>query len=109
MAIAASWLHVLIWNAFVIRDPQTINAYAANQFSAALSSGQMGPVMNQFGLPPEVTSAASTGDMQAFFKALENTSNASDSSKSQEEDKKKEKAKEEKDGKKDDDAGMSLD
>ncbi|XP_045538143.1 proteasomal ubiquitin receptor ADRM1 isoform X2 [Papilio machaon] len=82
---------------------------AANQFSAALSSGQMGPVMNQFGLPPEVTSAASTGDMQAFFKALENTSNASDSSKSQEEDKKKEKAKEEKDGKKDDDAGMSLD
>ncbi|XP_045538141.1 proteasomal ubiquitin receptor ADRM1 isoform X1 [Papilio machaon] len=84
-------------------------AQAANQFSAALSSGQMGPVMNQFGLPPEVTSAASTGDMQAFFKALENTSNASDSSKSQEEDKKKEKAKEEKDGKKDDDAGMSLD
>ncbi|XP_013134966.1 PREDICTED: proteasomal ubiquitin receptor ADRM1 isoform X2 [Papilio polytes] len=82
---------------------------AANQFSAALASGQMGPVMNQFGLPGEVTSAASTGDMQAFFKALENTSNASDSSKSQDEDKKKEKAKEEKDGKKDDDAGMSLD
>ncbi|CAG4978317.1 unnamed protein product [Parnassius apollo] len=82
---------------------------AANQFSSALTSGQMGPIMTQFGLPSEVASAANTGDMQAFFKALESTSNASDSSKSQEEDKKKEKAKEDKDGKKDGDAGMSLD
>ncbi|CAH2050553.1 unnamed protein product, partial [Iphiclides podalirius] len=80
---------------------------AANQFSSALTSGQMGPVISQFGLPPEVASAANSGDMQAFFKALENSSNASDSSKSQEEDKKKETTKEEKDTKKDDDAGIT--
>ncbi|XP_026746685.1 LOW QUALITY PROTEIN: proteasomal ubiquitin receptor ADRM1-like [Trichoplusia ni] len=51
---------------------------AANQFSSALTSGQMGPVISQFGLPSEVASAANTGDMQAFFKALETTSNASE-------------------------------
>ncbi|PZC75169.1 hypothetical protein B5X24_HaOG206584 [Helicoverpa armigera] len=83
-------------------------AQAANQFSSALTSGQMGPVISQFGLPSEVTSAANTGDMQAFFKALENTSNASD--KSKEDDKKKEeKPKDDKGDKKDDDAEMSLD
>lgn len=67
----------------------------------------MGPVMSQFGLPPEVTSAANTGDVQAFFKALENSSN-SGSAKSQEEDKKKDKP-QDKNDKKDGDAGMSLD
>ncbi|CAF4794376.1 unnamed protein product [Pieris macdunnoughi] len=82
-------------------------AQAANQFSSALSSGQMGPVISQFGLPSEVTSAANTGDVQAFFKALENSSN-SDSAKSQEDDKKKDKP-QDKNDKKDGDAGMSLD
>ncbi|XP_026758764.2 proteasomal ubiquitin receptor ADRM1 isoform X2 [Galleria mellonella] len=84
---------------------------AANQFSSALTSGQMGPVMSQFGLSPEVVSAANSGDMQAFFKALENTSNASDSSKSNEanEKKKDDKSKDDKNNKKDGDAGMSLD
>lgn len=68
----------------------------------------MGPVITQFGLPSEVTAAANTGDMQAFFKALENTSNASD--KPKEDDKKKEeKPKDDKGDKKDDDADMSLD
>ncbi|XP_038207938.1 proteasomal ubiquitin receptor ADRM1 isoform X3 [Zerene cesonia] len=83
-------------------------AQAANQFSSALSSGQMGPVMSQFGLPSDVTSAANTGDMQAFFKALENTS-SSDASKSQEDEKKKDKPQDNKNDKKDGDAGMSLD
>lgn len=82
---------------------------AANQFSSALTSGQIGPVISQFGLSPEVASAAHAGDMQSFFKALENSSNASDSSKSQEDDKKNDKAKDEKDVKEDDDDGMSLD
>ena len=84
---------------------------AANQFSSALSSGQMGPVMSQFKLPAEVAAAANTGDMQAFFKALENTSGSSDSNKSkEEEDKKKDdKPKDTKNDKKDDDAEMSLD
>lgn len=66
----------------------------------------MGPVMTQFGLPPEVAAAANSGDMQAFFKALEDTS-PSDASNSQD-DKKEEKPKEGND-KKDDDADMALD
>lgn len=68
----------------------------------------MGPVMSQFGLPSDVTSAANTGDMQAFFKALESASSSSDSSKAQD-DKKKEKQPDDKNDKKDEDAGMSLD
>ena len=65
-------------------DMSTLNIFqAANQFSSALTSGQMGPVMSQFGLSSEVTSAANTGDMQAFFKALESASSSSDSSKPQ--------------------------
>lgn len=64
--------------------------------------------MSQFGLPSEVTSAANTGDMQAFFKALESASSGSDSSKSQD-DKKKDKPQDDKNDKKDGDAGMSLD
>lgn len=87
-----------------------INTYvifqAANQFSSALTSGQMGPVISQFGLPSEVSGAANTGDMQAFFKALENTS----ADKPKDDDKKKEeKPKDDKGDKKDDDAEMSLD
>lgn len=71
----------------------------------------MGPVMTQFGLPAEVAAAASTGDMGVFFKALENTSGESDSSKSKEgDDKKKDvKPKGSNNDKKDDDAEMSLD
>lgn len=87
-----------------------------NQFSAALTSGQMGPVISQFGLPGDVAAAANTGDMQAFFKALENSSNASNSSKAEEGDKKPDdekkkddKVKDAKDDNKDGDAGMSLD
>ncbi|XP_046966388.1 proteasomal ubiquitin receptor ADRM1 isoform X1 [Vanessa cardui] len=83
-------------------------AQAANQFSSALTSGQMAPVISQFGLPTDVTSAANTGDMQAFFKALESAS-GSESSKSQEGDKKKDKPQDDKNDKKDGDAGMSLD
>lgn len=60
---------------------------AANQFSSALTSGQMGPVISQFGLPSEVTAAANSGDMQAFFKALENTATPSEAGKSPEDDK----------------------
>ncbi|KAJ8735665.1 hypothetical protein PYW07_007285 [Mythimna separata] len=80
---------------------------AANQFSSALTSGQMGPVISQFGLPSEVTAAANTGDMQTFFNALENTSNPAD--KKEEDKKKEEAAKDDKGDKKDDDAEMSLD
>ncbi|XP_049881966.1 proteasomal ubiquitin receptor ADRM1 isoform X2 [Pectinophora gossypiella] len=88
---------------------------AANQFSSALTSGQMGPVISQFGLPAEVAAAANTGDMQAFFKALESTANQSDSSKSKDEDTKDDDKKDDKpkdgktDEKKDGDGAMSLD
>lgn len=82
---------------------------AANQFSSALTSGQMGPVMSQFGLSSDVTSAANTGDMQTFFKALESASSGSDSSKPQDDQKKDKKQPDDKNDKKDEDAGMSLD
>ncbi|XP_053619596.1 proteasomal ubiquitin receptor ADRM1 isoform X2 [Plodia interpunctella] len=82
---------------------------AANQFSSALTSGQIGPVISQFGLAPEVVSAANTGDMNAFFKALENTSAAEEKSDGDENKKKDENPKDEKRDKKDGDAGMSLD
>ncbi|KAJ2947965.1 hypothetical protein O0L34_g9758 [Tuta absoluta] len=50
-------------------------AQAANLFSSALTSGQMGPVISQFGLPAEVAAAATSGNMQAFLKAMEDTAN----------------------------------
>lgn len=40
-------------------------------FSQALQSGQLGPLMAQFGLSPEVVSAANSGDMEAFVRALQ--------------------------------------
>ncbi|XP_028040795.1 proteasomal ubiquitin receptor ADRM1 isoform X2 [Bombyx mandarina] len=81
---------------------------AANQFSSAVGSGQMGPVMSQFGLPSEVSSAANTGNIEAVFKALEDTSSSSGTT-TKEDDKKKDKSKDDQNSKKDDDAGMSLD
>ncbi|GBP39986.1 Proteasomal ubiquitin receptor ADRM1 homolog [Eumeta japonica] len=57
-------------------------AQAASMFTTALSSGQLAPVISQFGLGPEAVAAANTGDMQAFFKAIENTTGASEGDKS---------------------------
>lgn len=68
----------------------------------------MGPVMSQFGLPSEVSSAANTGNIEAVFKALEDTSSSSGTT-TKEDDKKKDKSKDDQNSKKDDDAGMSLD
>lgn len=58
-------------------------------FSAALQSGQLGPLIQQFGLGAEAVEAAQKGDMEAFIAALQN----------QDKDKKKE----------DGDDGMALD
>uniref|UniRef100_A0A8C6WE45 Adhesion regulating molecule 1 n=1 Tax=Neogobius melanostomus TaxID=47308 RepID=A0A8C6WE45_9GOBI len=44
---------------------------ALSMFSSALASGQLGPLMNQFGLPPEAVDAANKGDLEAFAKAME--------------------------------------
>ncbi|XP_048861402.1 proteasomal ubiquitin receptor ADRM1 [Brienomyrus brachyistius] len=44
---------------------------AMSMFSSALASGQLGPLMNQFGLPTEAVDAANKGDVEAFAKAME--------------------------------------
>ncbi|XP_017264861.1 proteasomal ubiquitin receptor ADRM1 [Kryptolebias marmoratus] len=44
---------------------------AMSMFSSALASGQLGPLMNQFGLPAEAVEAANKGDVEAFAKAME--------------------------------------
>ena len=61
---------------------------ALSVFSAALQSGQLGPLIQQFGLGAEAVEAAQKGDMEAFIGALQ---------------------KQEKDNKKDGDDGMALD
>ena len=40
-------------------------------FSIALQTGQLGPVLAQFGLPEEAITAANEGDLQAFAQAME--------------------------------------
>ncbi|XP_053562975.1 proteasomal ubiquitin receptor ADRM1 [Bombina bombina] len=47
---------------------------ALSMFSAALASGQLGPLMSQFGLPAEAVDAANKGDIEAFAKAMQSTS-----------------------------------
>ncbi|KAM4611057.1 proteasomal ubiquitin receptor ADRM1 [Polymixia lowei] len=42
-------------------------------FSSALASGQLGPLMSQFGLPAEAVDAANRGDVEAFAKAMESS------------------------------------
>lgn len=79
---------------------------AVSEFSGALGSGQMGPVVQQLVSNPEAVQAAQEGNIHNFMKALEKSSNANASdTKSGEKDKDKDKKK---DDKKDDDA-MQLD
>ncbi|XP_077990216.1 proteasomal ubiquitin receptor ADRM1-like [Glandiceps talaboti] len=90
------------------RDPQQLSAtiqspqfqQAMSMFGAALQSGQLGPLMNQFGLSQEAVDAASKGDLEAFVRGMQGG------------DKKDDKDKKPKDGdknEKDDDEGMSVD
>lgn len=65
-------------------------------FSNAIASGQLGPIISQFGLGSDAVTAAQNGDMKAFIKALE-----------KEESKTAEEAKKPKD--KDEDDNMALD
>lgn len=44
---------------------------AMNSFCEAVQSGQLGPLMNQFNLPNEVSAAAAQGNLLEFAKALE--------------------------------------
>ncbi|XP_034027673.1 proteasomal ubiquitin receptor ADRM1-like isoform X2 [Thalassophryne amazonica] len=44
---------------------------AMSMFSSALASGQLGPLMSQFGLPEEAVDAANRGDVEAFARAMQ--------------------------------------
>uniref|UniRef100_A0A8C2ZNJ2 ADRM1 26S proteasome ubiquitin receptor n=1 Tax=Cyclopterus lumpus TaxID=8103 RepID=A0A8C2ZNJ2_CYCLU len=44
-----------------------------HMFSSALASGQLGPLMSQFGLPTEAVDAANIGDVEAFAKAMQDS------------------------------------
>jgi len=44
---------------------------ALSSFSAAMQSGQLAPLMNQFGLENEAVGAAAQGDMESFVRALQ--------------------------------------
>lgn len=44
---------------------------ASDHSSVALQTGQLGPVLAQFGLPAEAVAAANQGDLQAFAQAME--------------------------------------
>lgn len=44
---------------------------AMSSFSHALQSGQLGPLLQQFGLPESVCTAAQQGNLEAFAKAME--------------------------------------
>uniref|UniRef100_A0A8C2KPF7 Proteasomal ubiquitin receptor ADRM1-like n=1 Tax=Cyprinus carpio TaxID=7962 RepID=A0A8C2KPF7_CYPCA len=68
---------------------------AMSMFSSALASGQLGPLMNQFGLPSEAVDAANKGDVEAFAKAMEGSDSKTGDGDSKD--------------KKDDDEDMSLD
>ncbi|XP_072305314.1 proteasomal ubiquitin receptor ADRM1-like [Eucyclogobius newberryi] len=68
---------------------------ALSMFSSALASGQLGPLMNQFGLPQEAVDAANKGDLEAFAKAMETETKPDQDGLSKD--------------KKDDDEDMSLD
>ncbi|CAM4757452.1 unnamed protein product [Rotaria magnacalcarata] len=52
-----------------IQSPQF--RQAVGSFSVALQTGQLGPVLAQFGLPDEAITAANEGDIQAFAQAME--------------------------------------
>ncbi|RZC39818.1 proteasomal ubiquitin receptor ADRM1 [Asbolus verrucosus] len=93
-------------------DPQealrsTLNSpqfqQAVSQFSSALESGQLGPVVSQLAVNPEAVAAAAQGNMQDFMRALEK--NEENSSKEESEKEKKDAKKEDKD----DDHNMQLD
>lgn len=64
---------------------------ALSMFSNALQSGQLGPVVSQFKLSDDAVSAANSGDLEQFVKALEK---ASIDDKSAKDDDKKEETKE---------------
>lgn len=58
------------------RSPHFRQAMAS--FSAALSSGQLGPLLAQFGLPKAAQDAANKGDVEEFAKAMQESAKNND-------------------------------
>ncbi|XP_069181785.1 proteasomal ubiquitin receptor ADRM1-like [Procambarus clarkii] len=79
---------------------------AVSLFSSALQSGQLGPLINQFGLGEDAVLAASSCDMEAFIKVLGKKKGKEEGNKKEEE---KEVSDKTKDQDKDDDDAMSVD
>merc|ERR1719312_2076213 len=59
---------------------------AVSMFSMALSSGQLGPLVREFGLGEEAATAAAKGDMGAFVQALQKEKEGEDKNKDKQED-----------------------
>uniref|UniRef100_A0A087Y252 ADRM1 26S proteasome ubiquitin receptor n=1 Tax=Poecilia formosa TaxID=48698 RepID=A0A087Y252_POEFO len=57
-----------------------------SMFSSALASGQLGPLMNQFGLSAEAVDAANRGDVEAFARAMQGSKGDSKEKKEDDED-----------------------
>uniref|UniRef100_A0A3Q2ZW80 ADRM1 26S proteasome ubiquitin receptor n=1 Tax=Kryptolebias marmoratus TaxID=37003 RepID=A0A3Q2ZW80_KRYMA len=54
-----------------------------SMFSSALASGQLGPLMSQFGLSAEAVDAANRGDVEAFARAMQGSKGDSKEKKSE--------------------------
>ncbi|XP_068161188.1 proteasomal ubiquitin receptor ADRM1-like isoform X1 [Antennarius striatus] len=59
---------------------------AMSMFSSALASGQLGPLLSQFGLPAEAVDAANKGDVEAFARAMQGSKGEPKEKKDDEED-----------------------
>lgn len=81
---------------------------ALSMFSSALQSGQLGPVVSQFQLSPEVVSAANSGDLEQFVKALEQSVNKDSADDKPTETSSSDEIKKGDDDKKEDDEQMQL-
>uniref|UniRef100_A0A3Q2DER8 ADRM1 26S proteasome ubiquitin receptor n=1 Tax=Cyprinodon variegatus TaxID=28743 RepID=A0A3Q2DER8_CYPVA len=57
-----------------------------SMFSSALASGQLGPLMSQFGLSAEAVDAANRGDVEAFARAMQGSKGDSKEKKEDDED-----------------------
>lgn len=82
---------------------------AVSQFSSALQSGQLGPIVSQFAVNPDAVAAAAQGNMREFVRALERTGNPEQKEDEKGDKKDDNKKTDNQDPKKDDDEGMQLD
>lgn len=86
---------------------------ALSMFWSALQSGQVGPVIRQFGLGPDAVNAAASGNIEEFVGAMESEAKSDQGQQAQQgqddENKKQSSSAPNPDKKDDDDEGMALD